>query len=330
MEPLVLTAAIEKIPLIAPFRITGFVWESLEVLKVSVRSGAHVGVGEAAGIYYKNELPPTMLNTIERIRPTVEAGLTRESLQSLLPPSGARNALDCALWDLESKVSGQPVWKLAGLDKPHPIRTTMTCGADTPEAMAAKARAYTEARSIKLKLTGDAVDADRVRAVRSARADVWLSVDANQGFTREKLDKLMPALVDARVSLIEQPYPIGQDALLDGFRSPIPIAADESVQNQRDVPGLVGRYSMINIKLDKCGGLTEGLAMARKARELGLDCMVGNMMGSSLAMAPAFLVGQFCSITDLDGPLFIKADCAHPVEYADGMIDCPAELWGNP
>jgi L-alanine-DL-glutamate epimerase-like enolase superfamily enzyme len=289
----------------------------------------YVGQGEAAGVYYKNDKPAAMLGQIESLRRTIEAGIGRDRVQSLLPPGGARNALDCALWDFEAKLSGRAAWQIEGLTKPRPLLTTFTCGADEPEKMAATALAYTKARAIKLKLTGQPTDADRVRAVREARADVWLGVDANQGFTRESLERLMPTLTETNVALIEQPFPIGQDALLDGFQSPIPIAADESAQGLADIAGLVGRFNVVNIKLDKCGGLTEGLAMARTAREHGLDTMVGNMLGTSLSMAPAFLVGQLCKVADLDGPVFLKTDRAITVQYADGFITCPGTLWGH-
>jgi L-alanine-DL-glutamate epimerase-like enolase superfamily enzyme len=195
--------------------------------------------------------------------------------------------------------------------------------------MAARACVYKNARAIKLKLTGEPMDADRVRAVREALPDVWLGVDANQGFTRDGLESLLPVFCDAHVSLIEQPFPIGQEALLDGFRSPIPIAADESAQGIADLHGITGRFDVVNIKLDKCGGLTEGLAMARAASAAGLGTMVGNMSGTSLAMAPAFLVGQLCnSVVDLDGPVFLTSDRATTVDYADGLIMCGREVWG--
>jgi L-alanine-DL-glutamate epimerase-like enolase superfamily enzyme len=328
IDSLKLRAKIEQWPLLTPFRITGYVWEFVDVLLVSLEKDGHVGQGEATGIYYKNDKPAGMLEKIESLRKTIEAGVSRDSVQKLLPPGGARNALDCAVWDLEAKITGRHAWQIAGLEKPRPLLTTMTCGADTPEKMAAAARAYKNARAIKLKLTGEASDAERVRAVRESRADVWLGVDANQGFSLASLEKLMPTLVDTRVQLIEQPFPIGQEALLDGFQSPIPVAADETVQNLTDVPSLVGRFNVMNIKLDKSGGLTEGLAMARAAREHGLGCMVGNMMGTSLAMAPGFLVGQLCKVVDLDGPAFLKADRAITVDYTDGLIDCPESLWG--
>jgi L-alanine-DL-glutamate epimerase-like enolase superfamily enzyme len=222
------------------------------------------------------------------------------------------------------------VWQLAGLDAPRPLLTTFTCHADAPERMAARARAYHGARAIKLKLTGDPMDAERVQAVRECLPRIWLGVDANQGFTRATLERLMPVLVECGVDLIEQPFPVGAEALLDGLRLPIPVAADESAQCLGDLPALVGRFDVVNIKLDKCGGLTEGLEMARAARSLGLKVMVGNMSGTSLAMAPAFVVGQLCDIVDLDGPVFLEADRSIPARYDDGLVSIPDALWGHP
>jgi L-alanine-DL-glutamate epimerase-like enolase superfamily enzyme len=271
-----------------------------------------------------------MMKQLEACRPRIETGIGRAALQKVLPPGGARNALDCALWDLEAKVTRQPAWQIAGIRKPQPLLTTFTCGADEPEVMAAVARSYSHARAIKVKLTGNSADADRVRAVRLARPNVWLGVDAKQGFTRESLEHLMPVLIDSRVALIEQPFPIGQEALLDDLESPIEIAADESVQSLTDIPPLAGRVHVVNIKLDKCGGLTEGLAIVRAAQELGLDCMVGNMIGTSLAMAPAYLLGQSCKVVDLDGPIFLTGDREDTVRYQGGFIECPEEVWGSP
>jgi L-Ala-D/L-Glu epimerase / N-acetyl-D-glutamate racemase len=330
MESLQLEAAIEKWPLMAPFRITGRTWEFVEVLVVRVRRGPYVGYAEAAGVYYHNETPESMLNQVDQLRTAVESDIGRRQLQSALPAGGARNALDCALWDLEAKVSGRSVWEIAGLQKPHPLLTTFTCGAAKPSQMADTARKYTGARAIKLKLTGEPEDAERVLAVREARPDVWLGIDANQGFTRQSLERLLPTLTKAGVELIEQPFPVGQDALLDGFQSPIAIAADESAQTLEDVAGLSGRFNVVNIKLDKCGGLTEALEVARRASELGLSCMVGNMLGTSLGMAPGYLVGQQCSVVDLDGPIFLKSDRPVPVQYIEGLISCPETLWGGP
>jgi L-Ala-D/L-Glu epimerase len=323
-----LRAEIEQWPLKVPFHITGYTIVAIDVILVTLEQRGCIGRGEAAGVYYLKDDAPSMLRQIEHAREAIEAGIDRESLRKLLPAGGARNAVDCAVWELEAKLAGREVWEMAGLQEPRPILTVFTCSADEPEKMAADARSYSHARAIKLKLTGESIDAERVRAVRQAREDVWLSVDANQGFTPASFEQLLPVLVDARVALIEQPFPIGRDASLAGLRSPIPIAADESAQNLADLPALVGRYNLVNIKLDKCGGLTEGLAMARAARGLGLGVMVGNMMGTSLAMAPAFLVGQLCSVADLDGPIFLQRDRSATVEYHDGSIYCPPATWG--
>jgi L-alanine-DL-glutamate epimerase-like enolase superfamily enzyme len=296
---------------------------------VTLDHGHHRGRGEAAGVYYRNDTCRSMAQQLESVRATVQAGISIDLLQRLLPPGGARNALDCALWDLLAKVRGQPVWAMLGLTAPLPLLTTFTCGADSPERMAGTARTYEDARAIKLKLTGEPVDADRVRQVRQSLPEVWIGVDGNQGFTREALDRLMPVLIEANVSLIEQPLPVGQEALLEGFGSPIPLAADESAQSLADMPLLANRFDIVNIKLDKCGGLTHGLAMARTAREFGLQTMVGNMIGTSLSMAPAFLIGQLCEVVDLDGAMFLKADRPNGVSYQDGFATYPSTLWGE-
>lgn len=327
--PLRMRVETEKWPLVAPFRMTGQTLDAAEVLVVVLENDDFAGRGEAAGVDYRNETTASMRNQLEAVRAKVERGLTARSLQQLLPLGGARNALDCALWDFEASASGQPAWRLAGLHKPpQSLVTTFTCGADTPEKMAAAARAYRGVRAIKIKLTGEASDGDRVRAVREAQPSAWLGVDANQGFTRHSLTHLMPIMVESKVELIEQPYPVGHEALLDGFDSPIAIAADESAQSLRDIPDLVGRFGVVNIKLDKSGGLTESLAMARAARQYGLEAMIGNMIGTSLAMAPAFLVGQLCTVVDLDGPILLKSDRSIRAQYEDGYITCPEALWG--
>jgi L-Ala-D/L-Glu epimerase len=320
----------EEWPLTEPFRTSGHTWNVLPVILVTLEKDGHRGQAEAAGIYFQNESADSMIRQIEPLQAGFEVGLSRESLQGLLPRGGARNALDCALWDLESKLNGTAAWKLADLEPPKPLLTTFGCGADTPDKMAAVARGYTHARAIKLKLTGKPVDADRVIAVRETRPDVWLGVDANQGFTRPFLEGLMPVLVRAKVSLIEQPFPINDDSRLDGFHSPIPVAADESLQPIEELPRMVGRFKVVNIKLDKSGGLTEALALARAANHHGLQAMVGNMIGTSLAMAPAILVGQLCQVVDLDGPIFLKADRDDGVSYADGMISGGRCRWGLP
>ncbi len=318
-------------PIKAPFHITGYTFTAFDALIVELTDDhGRTGCGEAQGVYYFQDTPVTMLAQIEALRMRVEAGITREELQQLLPAGGARNVLDCALWDLEAKRAGKPVWELAGLKAPRPLLTTYTVGAENPDVMAERASEYATARAIKLKLTDDDNNAARVLAVRKARPDVWLMVDANQGFTRESFARLLPTLVEARVDVVEQPFPVGNEAWLDGLGRPIRLAADESVQDRGDLAMMVGRVDVINIKLDKCGGLTEALAIAADARRLGFKLMVGNMGGSSLAMAPAFVVGQLCDVVDLDGPVSLTADYSPPVVYTDGTIWCPETLWGGP
>jgi L-alanine-DL-glutamate epimerase-like enolase superfamily enzyme len=328
--PLTLDVAIESLPLAKPFRISGHVFTDTPVVLVTLSDGTHSGRGEASGVYYLSDDVPAMVAAIESVRGAVEAGITREALQTLLPAGGARNAIDCALWELEARRSGVPAWELAGLAEPRPLRTTFTLGADDPDAMAEGARGYAQARALKLKLTGDLdLDIARVQAVRAARPECWIGVDANQGFAIGDLDALVAALVAADVKLLEQPLARGREADLDGYQCPIPIAADESALTLADVEGLVGRFDVVNIKLDKCGGLTEGLAIAKRARELGLGVMVGNMVGSSLAMAPAFIVGQLCDIVDLDGPIFLADDRKPSIEYVDGDAWCGEAIWGR-
>jgi L-alanine-DL-glutamate epimerase-like enolase superfamily enzyme len=331
MGALQLSIDVQPVELAAPFRISGFVFERQDLVVVTLRDGSHRGRGEASGVYYLKDDPQKIVAAIEAHRARIEQGIDRESLQKLLPPGGARNALDCALWELDAARAGRPVWELAGLRSVNPLVTTFTLGADEPAVMAEGARKYLHARALKLKLTGDLdTDIARVRAVRAARPGAWIGVDANQGYRIDALNSLIPVLVEANVSLLEQPLARGREADLQGYLSPVPIAADESVLGLADIPGLVGRFDVVNIKLDKCGGLTEALAMARQARELGLKVMVGNMVGTSLAMAPGFVVGQLCDIVDLDGPTFLKRDCIPGATYADGKIWCGEDIWGGP
>jgi L-Ala-D/L-Glu epimerase len=331
MSSLHLSVSFERLPLAAPFRIANFVFEDQDVIVVTLEDAKHRGRGEASGIYYLGETGPSMLAAVEGARAAIESGIDRAALQQLLPAGGARNAVDCALWELEARRLHTPVWKLAGLAPPQPLLTTFTLGADDPAAMAAGARRYSQARALKLKLTGELeLDHARVRAVRAARPDVWIGVDANQGYGIKELPQLMGFLVAARVSLLEQPLKRGYEADLEDFDSPIPIAADESALGLSDVAGLPGRFQVVNIKLDKCGGLTEGLAMACEARRLGLQLMVGNMVGTSLAMAPGFVLGQLCDVVDLDGPIFLKNDRAPSIRYTDGKVWSDESVWGGP
>lgn len=320
---------IESWPLARPFRITGRTYTAIDVITVVLSDGLYEGRGEAAGVDYLGETTDSMRSQIRAVSGELARGTERAQLQSLLPPGGARNALDCALWDLEAARSGVPAWRKAGVAALKPCLTTVTIGADGPDHVAQHAAELLSARAIKLKLSGDGLDAERVWGVRAAQPDVWLCVDGNQGFNLETLGALMPTLLDARVALIEQPLPIGHDADLETLRSPIRLVADESIQGLASVGGLSDAYSMINIKLDKCGGLTEALAMVDAARARGLGVMVGNMLGTSLAMAPAFVVGQFCEVADLDGSLLLACDRSPGASYCDGMIAWSDEIWGG-
>jgi L-alanine-DL-glutamate epimerase-like enolase superfamily enzyme len=330
MSTLRLRVDVEKLRLAAPFRISGFVFEEVDAVVVTLDDGTHRGRGEASGVYYLGDNAHSMVAQIDSVRAAIEAGIDRPALQRLLPPGGARNAVDCALWEFDAQRLGVTVWELAGIRAPQPLLTTFTLGADAPSVMAAGARKYAQARSLKLKLTGDLdLDVARVYAVRAARPEAWIGVDANQGYTIDKLDSLIAALVSAKVSLLEQPLKRGREADLQGYKSTIPIAADESALSLTDLEGLVGRFDMVNIKLDKCGGLTEGLAMAREARRLGLRVMVGNMVGTSLAMAPAFVLGQLCDLVDLDGPIFLAQDRRPSMIYANGTVWSGEDVWGG-
>lgn len=329
MGRLSMVVEVEEYRFTSPFRISGYVFESAPVVVVTLSDGGFEGRGEGSGVYYTGDDVGHMLAVLEAHRTAIERGPGREELRSLMPIGGARNAVDSALWELEAARSGQPPWRLAGIEQPGPLVTTFTLGADDPGKMAEGARGFAHARSLKLKLTGDLdLDIERVQAVRAARPDAWIGVDANQGFSADQLDTLVAALVEAKVSLLEQPLPRGREADLEGYRSPIPIAADESVLCLADVAGLVGRFDMVNIKLDKCGGLTEALKMAQEARRLGLGVMVGNMVGTSLAIAPGFVLGQLCDVVDLDGPIFLDADRQPSVVYQDGTIWCGEDVWG--
>ena len=330
MGGLRLDVASETLRLAEPFRISGYVFETVEVVVAKLRDGEHQGRGEASGVFYLGDEAPQIMVALDAARGAIEAGPSREELRAILPPGGARNAIDCAMWELEAARAGQPVWQLAGLAEPAPLRTTFTLGADSPAAMAERAQRYAQALSIKVKLTGELeLDIARLRAIRAARPDVWLGVDGNQGFTIDQLGGLVAALQETDVALLEQPLARGCEADLEGFASPVPIAGDESILSLADIAPSVGRFDVVNIKLDKCGGLTEGLLMVAEARRLGLGVMVGTMVGTSLATAPAFVLGQLCDLVDLDGPTFLAQDRQPAVRYEAGKLWSGPEVWGS-
>jgi L-alanine-DL-glutamate epimerase-like enolase superfamily enzyme len=318
----------ERWPTTAPIRITGKTFEHFDVVVVQLEQDGIVGQGEGVGVYYLGDSAERALPQIEALRGAIAAGIDRTQLQALLPPGCARNAVDAALWDLQAKASGQRVWELAGVTA-RTLETQYTLGIEsTPEATAQRAREAAGHRLLKLKVNADAPLA-HVQAVRQARPDARLVVDANQAWTLQALQALAPHLAELDVHMIEQPLPRGQDAGLDGWRSPVPLCADESCQHIGELDTAAARYQLINIKLDKVGGLTAGLELARAAQARGLGVMVGCMGGTSLAMAPALVLACACEITDLDGPLWQRSDRLPGVAYQGGRIPIfPPQVWG--
>lgn len=316
----------ERWPLARPFTIAGVTEDASEVIVATIEDGASAGRGEASGVYYRGETVETMASEIDRIRPAIEAGADRAALHMLLPPGGARNALDCALWALEARQRGVRPADLAGVAM-RPLVTATTIGIDHPDVMAAQAAALAAFRILKVKVDAEAPLA-RVAAVRKARPDAILTIDANGSWTISDLRRHAPRLADLDVRLIEQPVAPRDDAELSASDSPIPLCADESCQSLDDLARLPSAYGAVCLKLDKAGGLTEALAMAHTARARSLRTMVSNMVGTSLGMAPALLVGALCDLIDLDGPLLLARDRSPGLSYRDDEIS-PAgpEVW---
>lgn len=319
----------ETWPLHEPFEIAGQVIVDLPLLMLEVTSeDGHVGRGEAAGVDYDGETPGSMRARLEAVLGRLTEVTGPADIQAWMPRGGARNALDCALWDLCAKRTGVPAWQSAGLPPLRPLVTACTIGLGSIADVRRRARALAGAPLIKIKVDGSR-HLEWVRAVREEAPRARLVIDANQSWSRPLLERLMPALVDLGIEFVEQPVRRGEDHQLDGLRSPIPLVADESCTDRSSLAQLRGRYAAVNIKLDKAGGLTEALSLAREARAMGFDVMVGNMCGTSLGMAPAFLVGQLARWVDLDGPLFQREDRDHPLRYEDGTVQPPtARLWG--
>jgi L-alanine-DL-glutamate epimerase-like enolase superfamily enzyme len=325
------TLTVEKaeIRFAEPFRISGYVFKSMPSIVARIADRGAVGRGEAAGVYYLGDDQDRMLEMIEEARAVIESGLSRARLQELLPACGARNAIDCALWELESRMANIPVWKLAGVPEPKPLITTFTLPADDPSILAVKVDKLGFAKAIKLKLDGNAdADRERMALVRGVRPDAWLGVDANQGYAVADLECLGRAARDYGISLIEQPLKRGDEASLEGWKPGIPVAADESILDLGELADRGRFFDVINIKLDKCGGLTEALTIVSEARRLGKQLMIGNMGGSTLAMAPGFVLGQLCDIVDLDGPYGLADDPLSKQIYHNGSIFVPEGIWG--
>lgn len=318
---------IEHWPIAGTFRIARRSATETAVVLVTLEQNGHIGRGECGPNVRYDESADSVAAQLEAARAQVETGVDRQALQSLLPPGAARNALDCALWDLDAKRTGAPVWRLAGLNEPGALTTAYTLSIDTPEKVLDAAEAAAGRPVLKIKLAGDGDDLARLRAVRAATPQAKLIVDANEALTLDSLREMLPTLVALRIDVIEQPLPEADDAVLEGFDSPIPLCADESCHTAADVPRLARRYAMVNIKLDKTGGLTEALALRDTARQAGLGIMVGCMLGTSLAMAPAMLVAQGADWVDLDGPLLLAKDREGGITYHSSVMEWPV-IWG--
>ncbi len=323
-----LSIAEERWPIAGSFTISRGSKTEAHVVTVTLAEDGHVGRGECVPYPRYEESVPQVMAALEAARAHIEAGLTADEIPALLRPHAARNALDCALWDLRARQAGKPVWQLAGLPEPKPAVTAYTLSLDTAEAMGEAAARAAHRPLLKLKL-GRAGDVERLKLIRRNAPASRLIVDANEGWSAETLAAMLDACAEAGVELVEQPLPAGQDGALAGLPRAVTVCADESAHGLDTLDQLVGRYDAINIKLDKTGGLTPAIALAGAARARGLQVMVGCMLATSLAMAPAFLLTPFAAFVDLDGPLLLKEDRLPAIRY-DGSImqPPPPALWG--
>src|ERR1700732_3723382 len=317
-----LRATIEHGPIAGAFTISrGAKTEAVTVM-AELNLGGHTGRGECVPYPRYGETPEATLAALWAMQEPLGRGLDRQALQAAMPPGAARNALDCALWDLEAKIAGRRVWNLLGRPAPRPCTTAYTISLGTPEAMAAATAKAAHRPLLKIKLGGDG-DGARIAAVRKAAPESELIVDANEAWTSGNLERNLAACAEAGVTLVEQPLPAGQDEALKRIRRPLAVCADESVHDRASLDGLRERYDAVNIKLDKTGGLTEALAMADAAEALGFKIMVGCMVATSLAMAPAMLLAQAARFVDLDGPLLLARDRDGGLRYDDSLIYPP-------
>ena len=329
----ILTVRHDSFPIAGTFTISRGSKTTVEVVVAEISDGTgpggHIGRGECVPYARYGESIDSVMEELRGMEKAVADGLTREALLTAMPAGAARNALDCALWDYEAKATGMPVWQRAGLSTaPEPVVTAYTLSLDTPENMAAKATENATRPLFKLKLTGEG-DLERVAAVREAAPNTRLIVDANEGWSVSMVEPFSEKLAALGVEMIEQPLPASDDAMLADVAHPIPLCADESAHAREGFPSLIGKYEMINIKIDKTGGLTEALALKAMAEDAGMDIMVGCMLATSLGMAPAFLVAQGAKVVDLDGPLLLARD-RDPGFVFDGSTMMPpsAALWG--
>ena len=320
---------LESWPTKRPFRISRHTWNEFPCLVCEIEDGGIIGRGEGMGVYYLGESIESMASQIESVKDDIVAGADRQQLMQLLPPGGARFAVDSALWDLEAQQSGTSAWQAAGV-RPDPVETVFTIGLeDEPETMGANALAASDITLFKVKLGNDR-PVERIAAIRKARPDSRLIVDVNQGWTFDELTEYVAPLKALGVLMLEQPLPRGEDEALDNFESAIPLCSDESCQHLGELDAAVRRYQMLNIKLDKSGGLTHALELASAARERGLSLMVGCMGGTSLSMAPSHVVAQLCEYVDIDGPLLARKDREGGLIYERGMVSLPeSRFWGT-
>jgi L-alanine-DL-glutamate epimerase-like enolase superfamily enzyme len=299
------------------------------VVVATIREGEAVGRGECVPYARYGETVEGVIAAVEVLRPGIEAGLDRAALQDAMPPGAARNALDCALWDLDAKRSGVPAHVGAGIDRLRPVTTAYTISLDAPETMAAAARKAADRPILKIKLGAPEGDLDRIRAVRAAAPDATLIADANEGWSEADLPAHLAACGEAGFALIEQPVPAAKDEILRGIDRSVPLCADESVHDRASLDRLVGLYDAVNIKLDKTGGLTEALAMGEAAEARGFGLMIGCMLGTSLAMAPALLLAPRARFVDLDGPLLLARDRDPGLLFEGSLVHPPSPaLWG--
>jgi L-alanine-DL-glutamate epimerase-like enolase superfamily enzyme len=323
-----LNVAEERWPLKAPFVIARGAKTEARVVVVTLQEGEARGRGEATPYPRYGESVEDVLASLQNVAGAVEGGADRGEVARLLAPGAARNALDCALWDLEAKRSGSPAWRLAGLEAPRAVQTAFTLSLDRPAAMAAAARAAAFRPLLKLKI-GGADDLDCVEAVRAAAPFSRLVLDANEGLSFDEVRRLAPAFSRLGVELLEQPLPAGADEELEGWDSPVLLCADESAHVSADLPRIIRRYGAINVKLDKAGGLTEALALRAAASAAGLKIMAGCMVATSLAMAPAMLIAQDALMVDLDGPLLLSEDRLEGLAVDGSWLSPPIPaLWG--
>ena len=326
--PPTLAVAVERWPIAGSFAISrGSKTEALTVV-AELSDGSARGRGECVPYARYDESVDSVRAQIEAMRPKLEAGIDRKGLQTAMPSGAARNALDCAFWDLEAKRARRPVHELAELPAPRALSTAYTISLAGPDAMARAAKDAAGRSPLKVKLGAEG-DSARIAAIRAAAPQATLIVDANEGWNEANVAANIAACAKAGVVLIEQPLPEGQDQVLEYMQRPIPICADESVHDRSSLSALVGRYDAVNVKLDKAGGLTEALAMVAEARRQGFTIMVGCMVATSLAMAPAILIAQQARFVDLDGPLLLTRDRPNGLRYIDSTVFPPSpSLWG--